>query len=42
MNKQRTYLQDMLKPIAMVERFTEGGRETFLASDMVQESVIRC
>jgi uncharacterized protein with HEPN domain len=42
MNKQRTYLQDILKRVAMIERFTAGGREVFLNSEMMQESVIRC
>lgn len=39
--RDRLYLAHILEAIAAIERFTAGGREAFLASDMVQSAVIR-
>lgn len=42
MNKQRTYLKDILARIKLIEEFTKDGKEAFLNSAMIQESTIRC
>jgi len=42
MNKQRTYLRDILDRIDMIERFTQEGRDVFMQSEEKQEAVMRC
>ena len=39
---RRLYLADILKRIGMIESFTESGRKEFFASQITQESTIRC
>lgn len=36
-----TFIEDMLERIRMIEKFTTGGREAFMQSQMMQEAVIR-
>jgi uncharacterized protein with HEPN domain len=35
------YLEDILVGIARIEVYTKGGRASFLASEMMQDAVIR-
>jgi uncharacterized protein with HEPN domain len=35
------YLKHIREAIAKVEKYTEGGRKTFLEDTMIQDSVIR-
>ena len=35
------YFEHVLRAIALIERFTAGGREAFFADEMVQSAVIR-
>jgi len=42
MKDQRLYCQDILNRIAMLEEFTHSGKDAFMQSLMIQESVIRC
>lgn len=43
MNKdQRPYLNDLLKRTEMIRDFTVDGRDAFMDTPMIQESVIRC
>lgn len=39
---ERLYLNDILKRIEMIERFTKAGEDAFLMSELIQEGVIRC
>ena len=39
--RDELYLAHILEAIAAIERFTAGGREEFVANDMVQSAVIR-
>jgi uncharacterized protein with HEPN domain len=39
--RDELYLAHILEAIAAIERFTAGGREAFVANDMVQSAVIR-
>jgi len=41
MKSARLYLQDILDYIALVERFTVGGRDEFLQDEKTQFAVIR-
>jgi uncharacterized protein with HEPN domain len=36
---QITYCRDILARIAQVQRFTAGGRDEFMHSDLIQEAV---
>jgi uncharacterized protein with HEPN domain len=38
----RLLLDDLIARIDMIEMFTAGGREAFMTSLKVQDSVIRC
>jgi len=38
---ERAFIEDMLDRIALVEEFTEDGKDVFYASRMQQEAVIR-
>lgn len=42
MKDERLFLEDMLARITMIEDFTVEGRDTFMASPLIQEAVIRC
>ncbi|MDX2078162.1 MAG: HepT-like ribonuclease domain-containing protein [bacterium] len=42
MKDQRLYCQDILERITMLEQFTQEGKDAFLSSQMIQESVVRC
>ena len=42
MKDDRLYLDHILSRIERIERFTSEGREAFLASDLIQEAVLRC
>jgi uncharacterized protein with HEPN domain len=37
----RVYLKHILRCIARIEEYTAGGRESFLASHLIQDGVIR-
>lgn len=39
--RDKLYLGHILDAIAAIERFTQSGRDTFFADDMVQSAVIR-
>ena len=41
MKKQRLYLTDILERIRRIELETEGGREAFIESFVIQDAVIR-
>jgi uncharacterized protein with HEPN domain len=41
MKKQRPYLTDLLERIRRIESETEGGREAFMESFVIQDAVIR-
>jgi uncharacterized protein with HEPN domain len=38
---QRVYCQDILEHIDRIERYTSEGRDAFMASDLLQDGVIR-
>lgn len=38
----RIYFEDILERIDMIDRFTAGGKESFLNSQLEQEATIRC
>jgi uncharacterized protein with HEPN domain len=40
--EQIVYCQDLLSRIEQIQRFTAGGREAFMNSDLIQEAVVRC
>ena len=42
MNRLRENLLELQRRVSMIEEFTEGGRELFMSTPMMQESVIRC
>jgi uncharacterized protein with HEPN domain len=42
MRDQRLYLEDLLERIQLIESYTQEGREAFMATPMMQDSVIRC
>lgn len=42
MKDQQLYCRDILKRVEQIKRFTIDGRDTFMASDLIQEAVIRC
>jgi uncharacterized protein with HEPN domain len=37
----RIYLQDMLERIQRIETYTQGGQQTFMGSNLIQDAVIR-
>ena len=39
--RDELYLEHVLQAIALIERFTAGGREAFFGDEMVQSAVIR-
>ncbi len=41
MKDDRVYLKHMLRCIARIEEYTAGGRESFFASHLIQDGVIR-
>lgn len=41
MKDDRVYLRHILRCISRIEEYTAGGRETFFASPLVQDGVIR-
>ena len=41
MKDDRVYLKHILRCIARIEEYTAGGRESFIASHLVQDGVIR-
>ncbi len=42
MNRLRENLLEIRYRITLIEEFTQGGRELFMSTPMIQESVIRC
>jgi uncharacterized protein with HEPN domain len=42
MKDDRLYLDHILNRIERIERFTAEGHEAFLASDLIQDAVLRC
>ena len=41
MKDDRVYLKHILRCIARIEEYTAGGRESFFASHLIQDGVIR-
>ena len=41
MKDDRVYLKHILRCIARIEEYTTGGRESFFASHLIQDGVIR-
>ena len=41
MKDDRVYLQHILRCISRIEGYTEGGREAFFSSSLVQDAAIR-
>ena len=41
MKDDRIYLQHILRCIARIEEYTAGGRDSFFASNLIQDGVIR-
>ena len=41
MKDERVYLKHILRCIARIEEYTAGGRESFFASHLIQDGVIR-
>ena len=41
MKDERVYLRHILRCISRIEEYTAGGRESFFASPLVQDGVIR-
>lgn len=39
--RDELYLDHVLQAIALIERFTTGGREAFFGDEMVQSAVVR-
>lgn len=35
------FLRDILRAVSAIERYTEAGKETFFASELIQDAVVR-